>query len=114
MNFSKLLIVPFLAFAVTACGNDCKSACEDSNDCAGRTVKVDCDDFCDKMDKLADDADCNDQYDDYASCESDQDQCKADATACATEQAAYSKCLTPYCTKNMAACAIVGGGGDDS
>jgi hypothetical protein len=115
MNFNKLLIVPFLAFAVTACGNDCVSSCEDANECPGVTTKIDCDDFCDKMEKLAEDADCSDQYDDLVSCGSDQDACKENNTACTSEQDAYSKCLTPYCTKNLAACqADIGGIGEES
>jgi len=105
MNFYKFLIVPFLAVAVTACGNDCVSACEDGNECAGVTTKRDCDEFCDKLEKLAEDADCSDQYDDVASCSADQDdQCKDNSEACKSESEAYSKCLTPYCTKNLAAC----------
>src|SRR6185369_7710116 len=77
MSFNKLFLVPFLAFAITACGNDCKSSCEDGNKCAGVTTKVDCDKFCDDLEKLADDADCSDKYDDAASCQADKDdQCK--------------------------------------
>ena len=101
MNFNKLLIVPFLALAVTACGNDCKSACEDGNECPGVTTKDDCDKTCDDAEKFAEDADCSDQYDDAASCMADQDVCKADSlAACASEFSAYSKCITPYCMKN--------------
>ena len=115
MNFNKLFLVPFLAFAITACGNDCKSACEDSNDCPGVTTKIDCDKFCDDMDKLADDADCGDEWDDLMSCGSDQDACKADANACKSENEKFSACLTPYCTKNANAClAAIGGISDDS
>jgi hypothetical protein len=101
MNFYKFLIVPFLAVAVTACGNDCKSACEDGNECPGVTTKVDCDDQCDKGEKLAEDADCSDQYDDLVGCFADQDDiCKPAADACKAELTAASACITPYCIKN--------------
>lgn len=119
MNFNKLLIVPFLAFAVTACGNDCKSTCEDANDCAGRTTKANCDDQCDKADQLADDSDCGDQYDDYMSCLADQDDiCKITATTCSSEATALGACVLPYCMKSehTAQCQAsgLGGGADDS
>ncbi|HEX5100926.1 MAG TPA: hypothetical protein VFV94_15555, partial [Polyangiaceae bacterium] len=105
MNFNKLFLVPFLAFAITACGNDCKSSCEDSNDCPGVTTKADCDKVCDDLDQLAEDADCSDEWDDLASCGADQDACKADNTACKSESDKYIACLTPYCTKNLEKCA---------
>ena len=44
----------------------------------------------------------------------DQDACKENDTACASEFDAYSKCLAPYCMKNAAACqAAIGGLGSD-
>ena len=113
MNFNKFLIIPVLALfsAVTACGNDCKSACEDHNECAGVT-KVDCDSQCDKFETLAEDADCSDQYDDAISCGADKDdQCKAD-TSCADESAKLFACVAPFCMKaeHAAQCAAVGSG----
>jgi hypothetical protein len=111
MNFNKLLIVPFLAFAATACGNDCKSICEDTNDCPGVTTKKDCDDLCDKMETLNDDASCSDQYDDAMSCQADQDdQCKDSGTACEKEGTAWFACIMPYCMNaaHTAQCSAVG------
>jgi hypothetical protein len=116
MNFKKFLMIPLFAALplVTGCGNDCKSTCEDGNDCPGRTTKVDCDKFCDDMEKLSDDADCSDEYDDLWSCGSDQDACKADETACKSEGDKYQACLTPYCTKNVDKCVAAFGGADGS
>lgn len=112
MNFKKFLIIPVLALfpAITGCGDDCKSQCEDANECAGVTTKADCDDLCDKLEKLAEDADCSDQWDDLASCGSDQDACKDAGDACKSESDAYGACITPYCTKNPTACTLFAGG----
>lgn len=114
MNFKKFLMIPLFAALplVTGCGNDCKSACEDGNDCPGVTMKADCDKVCDDAEKLADDASCSDQYDDLMSCASDQDACKPDANACKSETEKMIACMTPYCTKNPDKCASVPGGGD--
>ena len=93
MTFKKLLLIPLLAAlpAVTGCGSDCKSACEDRNDCPGVT-KVDCDKTCDDAEKQAKDIGCEDQYDDFIDCAADQDACKADANACAKETEAFFTC----------------------
>jgi len=117
MSFNKLFLVPFLAFAITACGNDCKSSCEDGNKCAGVTTKVDCDKFCDDLEKLADDADCSDKYDDAASCQADKDdQCKADDKSCDSQNAAFGACILPYCmkTEHAAQCSALGSASGDS
>ena len=113
MNFKKFLMIPLFAALplVTGCGNDCKSVCEDSNDCAGRTTKVDCDKFCDDSKQIAEDADCSDKYDDAWDCGAGVDDvCKADDTSCSSEYSALQACVLPYCMKaeNQTKCLAAG------
>ena len=105
MTFKKLLMIPLLLAlpAFTGCsGGDCKSLCEDRNDCAG-VEKVDCSATCDESEKLAEDADCKDQYDDFLDCADGEDVCKVDNTACSKESSAYISCILTYCTAHSTA-----------
>ncbi len=119
MSFKKFLLVPLFAAtaALTGCGNDCVSGCEDRQDCADASAEFkaqDCDDLCDKQETLAEDADCSDQYDDAMSCASDVDDvCKAGDDSCAAENTALFACILPYCSDaaHTAQCAAVGAGG---
>ena len=102
MNLSKMIPVLVLALAgmATACGNKCKSTCEDAKDCAGADKSTDCDKECDDADKNADTQGCSDQYDDVVSCISDLDDiCKFDPTKdCLSQETALGACSQKYCT----------------
>jgi hypothetical protein len=110
MTFKKLLMIPLLAAipAVTGCGSDCKSICEDRNDCPGVTTKADCDKTCDDAEKQAKDLGCEDQYDDFIDCAGDEDVCKSDSSACSKEAAAMLNCITAYCTAHSTSAACSG------
>ena len=111
MNFKKLLMIPLLAAmpAIAGCGgDDCKSVCEDRNDCSG-VEKQDCDKTCEESDKMAEDMGCKDQYDDVWDCAGDEDVCKEDSTACAEEVSKWLSCATAYCTAHSTAAACTGG-----
>jgi len=113
MNFNKFLIIPVLALfpAITACGNACKSSCDDANACAGVTTKKDCGSYCDKSQTLAEDANCSSQYDDFVSCVGDMDDvCNEKDTSCDAKGTAFFGCVLPYCMKtaNAAQCKDVG------
>jgi len=103
MDLKKMMPVLALALAsmVTACGNHCKSLCEDGKDCADATAEdkaVDCDKECTKLDDVSDAADCTDKEDDLLSCENDIDDiCKPPANACDTETTALGTCIGTYC-----------------
>ena len=95
MTLRKLTMVPMLAMALFAvgCGDDCVSLCEDGNECEGAEKIDDCDKFCEDNQKKAEDAGCEDQYDDYISCLADQDDiCKIDLDTCSKELEALGKC----------------------
>ncbi len=101
MNLKKLTIVPMLAMALFAvgCGDDCVSACEDAKECDGATAAMkdrDCDKDCEDGAKEAEDAGCEDQYDDYAGCIADLDDvCKFNPEEdCTSEATALAKCAT--------------------
>jgi hypothetical protein len=103
MDLRKLMPVLVLALAgmATACGNKCKSLCEDGKDCADATAAAkaeDCDKNCSDLDDLSDSADCGSQKDDWLSCEDDIDDiCKPPANACEKEGTALFTCLGTYC-----------------
>jgi hypothetical protein len=99
MTLRKLTIVPMLALAMfaTGCGDDCVSACEDAKECEGGDEDTDCDKECEDSAKEAEDAGCEDQYDEFASCVADQDDvCDIEklAEACSSEASKYNECLT--------------------
>ena len=97
MTLRKLTIVPMLALALfaTGCGDDCVSLCEDANECEGAEKVDDCDKECEDAKKAAEDAGCEDQFDDLLSCASDQDDvCKPDENACSSEAEAFVKCMS--------------------
>jgi len=96
MTFKKLLLIPFLAIlpALTGCGSDCESVCEDANDCPGATKTPDCGKQCDESEKAADKLGCKDQWNDVWDCAGDEDVCKADSgKACEKELNALSTCV---------------------
>jgi hypothetical protein len=96
MNLKKITMVPMLAMALFAvgCGADCESLCEDAKECDGAEQDVDCAKSCEDAQKAAEDAGCEDEYDDVVSCAGDQDDiCKPDADACKSESEAFGKCL---------------------
>jgi hypothetical protein len=124
MNFKKILFVPLLALlpAITACGNNCSDVCEDQKKCKDANASANCDDFCDKGDDLADNADCKDQWDDVIDCGADQDDvCSDTDKSCDAKFTAFFTCVTPYCSNaaHLAECtawgaASPGGGSADN
>jgi len=100
MNLKNLALIPALCLLqlVTACGNDCKSGCDDEKKCSGANASADCDSFCDKGDSIADDAKCKNQWDDLTSCIADQKNvCQDQETACAAKRDGFFVCVAPYC-----------------
>ena len=112
MTLRKVATVPFMAVALflAGCGADCAGNCEDAKDCDGVTDEekdLDCDKFCESFEKLAEDADCEDEWDDLMSCVSD-DVCADDA--CTSENEKYGECIGKYCTDHAEECASAIGG----
>ena len=98
MTLRKLTMVPMLAMALFAvgCGDDCVSVCEDTQECADLPDELktsDCDKFCEDLQKDAEDAGCEDQYDDLWSCAGDQDDVCKESDACNKEGEAFTKCM---------------------
>jgi hypothetical protein len=107
MTLRKLTIVPMLAMALFAagCGADCEGLCEDGKECEGADEDFDCEGFCEKQEKLAEDAGCEDEYDETISCAGDQDDvCERDEDTCSSESEKYGDCLTDYCMDNQEQC----------
>ena len=101
MNLSKLTIVPMLAMALFAvgCGGDCVSSCEDAKECDDASAEqkdMDCDKFCEDLEKAAKDAGCEDQYNDFWDCAGGEDVCEeGNEDACKAESDALTECATP-------------------
>ena len=113
MDLKKMMPVLVLALAglATACGDKCKSACEDEKKCStadAATKAQDCTKVCDDASSKADTYGCSSEYDDVVSCVSDLDDvCKFDQTKdCTSETAKYGACAIKYCTAHStdAAC----------
>jgi hypothetical protein len=98
MTLRKLAIVPMLALVMfaTGCGDDCESVCEARNGCADVEREEDCSKACEDDAREAEDADCEDQYDEVVSCVSDQDDVCDEAKlgeACRSEFTAFNECM---------------------
>ena len=102
MTLRKLTAIPFMAIALLAvgCGDDCESGCEDAKECEGASdllKALDCEKVCEDADKFAEDAGCEDEWDDFVSCGSD-DACNEEA--CASENTKFNECTEKFCTDN--------------
>lgn len=106
MNLNRIMVVCAFALGGLAvgCGDKCGSVCSDLKKCPdGTTFKpsVDCDKFCDDTDKLADDASCKSQKDDYLDCADGQkDVCSMTDTSCSDKRTALASCVTAYCVQH--------------
>jgi hypothetical protein len=116
MTLRKLTIVPMLAMALFAvgCGADCEGLCEDAKECEDAPDAVkdrDCADSCEKAQKLAEDAGCEEEYDETVSCAGDVDDiCADNDDACESEGEKYGECLADYCMDHMEECLEAIGG----
>ena len=101
-----LLVLAFaVALSALGCGEDCEGLCEARKDCAGANEDEDCATACDRLEALNERADCDEQYDEYASCSGELDDiCHDDGGECRAEAAAYADCVTKYCRTSDADC----------
>ena len=92
---------------IVGCGSACESWCEDTLDCLRSQVdddtledaKADCDEACDDMEEQAEDADCEDDFDEYMDCV-DEEGVDCDSPTCVSKQNAYLTCLGRYCSSH--------------
>jgi hypothetical protein len=94
-HITSLLALLLLA---SGCGPSAASFCSDSCDCVGCSdAEFDnCIDDYEDAEKLAEDAGCSEQADEYASCVDSEFECidgRIDADGCGAEFAALGQCL---------------------
>ncbi len=107
MTWKNLMLVSFLGLApaIVGCGYDCEDLCEDSNDkCEGEDTP-NCEDTCKDIEALNEKAGCEDSYDELLDCADDSDNI-CEENQCKSEVAAYSSCMTKYCTAHASACIV--------
>lgn len=91
--YLSIMLLSFASVFTAGCSSDCESVCEDSKDCPNSTTKyADCSEICDEGEKQAEDAGCEDEYDDAASCAADLDDVCTD-TGCQSESTALAACV---------------------
>jgi hypothetical protein len=102
----RLSLIVVLAALAVGCGADCVSLCEDRKECEGADRDRDCAAWCKGIESDAEEASCEDEWDDLVACESEQDDiCRADENACDSETKAYSDCRAEYCDHHLLECA---------
>ena len=92
------------ALALSGCGADCESLCEDMKACSTATEDIkaqDCAKTCADAETANETMGCTSQYDDVVSCSAGQDDiCVYNEEACKTESAAYVSCVIAFCLSN--------------
>ncbi len=100
-----IALVLLLALCGTGCGDECEALCEARKDCPTADRDTNCDAYCDSIETLNEDADCDDQYDAATDCAQEQDNvCDVDTAGCQAENAAYSECMAAYCSDEQNNC----------
>jgi hypothetical protein len=104
-NVGALLLAAGIALFGAGCSVDCEELCEERKKCDGEDKSVNCADYCDDIQGLVEDANCEDQYDKLTQCTGNQDDiCRPDADACRSESVAYTDCMSEYCTDHPTEC----------
>jgi hypothetical protein len=100
------VVLAFLvALFALGCGDDCESTCEDRKECRNADRSVDCAEYCENLEKLHGNADCEDQYEALTQCEGEQeDICEMEEDACRSESKRYADCLAAYCVDHEREC----------
>ena len=102
MRFHRLGLVCVIgaSLALTACGYSCENLCEDMADCSGSEQNPDdCDPQCEILERVNEDSECEDEYDELLSCASElEDICdEDDQEKCSDELTDYSDCRVDFC-----------------
>jgi len=107
MRFRNFLFASLIAFSapmMVGCGSSCEDLCEEGKDEDCDDFEAgDCLDFCQNGEELNEKADCEDDFDKYVSCLSDQDDiCDAfgDGDNCEDEVGDYGDCVADYCIEH--------------
>jgi hypothetical protein len=99
----------------TGCGGaDCAELCEQAQSCSDSQSSGDCESECAQAQDLAEEADCDGEFDDYVDCVADAaDVCTIDEGTCQEEGFAYGFCILGYCQANPSSdlCDDFGGSG---
>ena len=96
---------------VVGCGSDCESWCEDTLDCLRSQVDDDaleeaksrCDEACDELEEQAEDAGCEDAFDEYLACVEEKGDVCDGSPKCASKQSTYGSCIAKYCNTHPSA-----------
>lgn len=104
-RIEAVLLAAAVALFATGCSINCENLCEERKKCDGEDQALDCSEYCDDIQQLVEDADCEDQYDKLTQCTGSQDDvCRPDADACRSESVSYTDCMTEYCKDHPDEC----------
>jgi hypothetical protein len=82
----------------TACGSECVSLCEEAQEDGDCWEGVDCEGYCDDVEKIAEDGKCDDELERYLSCIGEEENvCKAWTEGCFDSGYAFNNCARDYC-----------------
>lgn len=100
----KALVASLAAFtlALSGCGADCESLCEDAKECPGVDTSDDCAKQCQDLEADVETAGCSSEYDDYLSCFADTDICSETEAQdkCTEEMTKFASCVLAFCLMN--------------
>ena len=91
-----------LTLALSGCGADCESLCEDSKECPGADQSADCAKECAEMEQDVEAFGCTSEYDDFLSCSGDTDICSETEAEekCKDEASKFIACIFAFCMTN--------------
>jgi hypothetical protein len=123
LRFKPLPLASIVVAALAGCGSSSAGICSDVCDCMGCSDKEeeDCVDSLDDAEKAAADEGCEDAYDDYVACFSDELECRDEVVAadgCDAEAEALAECAdgsfggfgVDVCQRAYEICGVDGGG----
>jgi hypothetical protein len=92
-----LLASTAVTLAIEACEEgelDCRQLCKQGQDKDCTSITGDCDDFCDALTGVQDEAGCTDERESYADCLNGEGVCSSD---CSADEATLRNCVTAFC-----------------
>lgn len=91
-----LLYAAVALSALSACGPDCESLCQEAQDRDCTTISGDCGQACAALDSVAEPSGCESQIDAYLDCSCEGDVCTTESR-CASQENAAASCVASYC-----------------
>jgi hypothetical protein len=102
---ARFALALLVALSQVGCGDDCEGLCEEKKTCRNADKSVDCTEYCERLEELHEEADCEDQYASLRRCEGRQeDVCEMEADACRSESKRYSDCMSAFCVEEPEKC----------